>query len=128
MIVVRWTFYDPTVPQTYTFEINPNTGGTPSYAKTLSTSSTVAPGGKTLIFEGADQVPKFEFSGTILTEAHFNAFVEWWDKRRQIRITDDLGREFWVYIESFTPTRVRAVHHPWKHTYNVVAQILDWPS
>lgn len=124
MNVVRWTFYDGT--DTYTFEINPDTGGSPAYAKTITSQSTLAPNGKTLVFEGTDQVPKFEFSGTILTEAHFNAFLEWWDKRRQIQVTDDLGRQFWIYLETFTPTRVRAVQHPWKHSYQVSAVILDW--
>lgn len=128
MNVVRWTFYDPTVPVTYTFEINPDTGGSPGYAKTLTSQSTVAPGGKALVFEGADEVPSFEFSGTILTEAHFNAFTEWFDKRRQIQVTDDLGRQHWIYIATFKPVRERAVHHPWKHSYTITAVILDWPS
>lgn len=126
-VVVKWVFEDPAESQEYIFHINPNAGGSPAYRKNITQQATVAPGGKTLLFEGADSPQEFSFSGVILEEAQYNAFVEWWQKRRQIKLTDDLDREYWIYITSFEPTRVRARSHPWKHTYNASALRLDWP-
>ena len=126
MPVVRWEFEDPVTLDTYEFEINPSSGGSPAYQKSFQYQATAAEDGKTLIFEGRDQVQKINFSGTILTEEHFNAFITWWQKRYQVNITDDLGRTFSIVLESFTPTRERAVLHPWKHSYEVSATIVDW--
>lgn len=125
-MVVRWTFYDPIEVETYTFEINPNEGGSPSYKKTVGNQSTSAPDGKTLLFEGQDEVQTLQWSGVILTQAHYDKYVEWWQKRRQIRLTDDLGRQYWIYLTSFEPTRRRAATRPWKHDFNATATILDW--
>jgi hypothetical protein len=125
-MALRWRFYDPTVPEEYVFEVGPDSGGSPEFAKTITEEATVAPGGKTLIFEGADQPQHLEFSGTLLSQEQYEAFVTWWSKRRQIRITDDMGREFWVYITRFTPKRERAIHSPYKHSYSITCTILDW--
>lgn len=125
-MVVRWDFYDPVEAETYELELNPNEGGSPSFKKTFTYANTSAPNGKTIIFEGQDEIQKLEWSGVILTQSHYDKYVEWYQKRRQIRITDDLGRVYWVYLEAFTPTRVRARSHPWKHNFQVTAVILDW--
>lgn len=126
MPVVRWTFYDPVDVETYTFDINPNTGGSPIYKKTLQYVKTSAPNGKTVIFEGQDDPQTLEWSGVILNQEHYDKYVEWWQKRRQIRVTDDLNRSYWVYLTEFTPERVRAYSRPWKHSFKVSAVILDW--
>lgn len=123
----RWTFFDPSTSDTYAFEINPNTGGSPDYKRNFAYSNTAAADGKTLVFEGRKTAPTLEVSGTLLTQAQYDAFVTWWQKRNQILMTDDLGRQFWVVIENFKPTRVRAVQHPWKHTYSLSLTIIDWP-
>jgi hypothetical protein len=127
MAVVRWTFEDPTAAQTYEFEINPNDGGSPGYERNVSYQNTSAPDGKTLIFEGAPRAQELEFSGTLLTQEQYDAFVTWWQKKNQVKMTDDLGREWWIVITRFAPTRERSVHYPWKHSYSVTAVIVDWP-
>lgn len=126
MAVVRWVFDDPVTLASYTFEINPNDGGSPAYRKKFQYENTSAPDGKVIVFEGRDEPKKIEFSGILLTEAELNAFIEWWDKRYQISVTDDLGREFSIVIETFEPRRERARSHPWKHSYSVTATIVDW--
>lgn len=128
---IPWRFYDPigvgaSGPITYLLPVNPNDGGSPSFKKTVTYQSTSAPDGKTLVFEGRDEVQTLEFSGVILTEDQYYAFIDWWRKRHQIHITDDLGRQFWAYITSFEPKRVRAQSHPWKHTYSASATVVDW--
>jgi hypothetical protein len=127
-MVTRWVFYDPATLTSETFIINAAEGGTPSYTKTINYTNTAAPDGKTLVFEGRDQVQRIEFSGTLLTQAHFEMLQRWWEKRNQIRLTDDLARQFWIVIESFEPKRVRSAVNPWKHEYNIKATIVDWPT
>jgi hypothetical protein len=127
MAVVRWTFFDPLTLEEYTFGINPNTGGSRQFRKTINYQSTAAADGKTLVFEGRDEVNKMEFSGAILEQGQYDAMVTWFSKRHQIQVTDDLGRQFWIYITSFAPVRQRAIHYPWKHSYTVEYVEVDWP-
>jgi hypothetical protein len=126
MAVVRWVFYDPATAESYTFAINPTSGGSPSYEKTFQYQNTAAPDGKVLVFEGRQAVKKLSFEGKILEQTHYDAFVTWFNKANQIRVTDDLGRTFYIIIEKFDPKRERAVHSPWKHSYTVDASIVDW--
>ncbi len=128
MAVVRWTFYDPGSGDTYEFHINPNTGGSLPFKKNFMYHTTAAPDGKTLIFQGRPEIQTLEFSGTILEQAHFDAFVAWWRMQNQVRITDDLGRQFWAVIQDFEPQRVASAIYAWKHTYTCRAVIVDWPS
>lgn len=127
-MVVRWTFEDPVAAETWTFNINPREGGSPSYAKTVGYQNTTAPGGRVLIYEGQDQVQTLEWSGAILEQEHYDKYVEWWRKRRQIKLTDDLGRQYWIYITSFKPARKRSRDRRWRHDYTVSATILDWAT
>lgn len=127
MAVVRWTFDDPVTLDHYQFEVNPNDGGSPTLAKNFQYSNTSAPDGKTVVFEGRDKVQQIEFSGVILEQSQYDAFVTWWNHRNQVLITDDLGRQFFIVIEQFVPTRRRSAMHPWKHDYKISATIVDWP-
>ena len=126
MPVVRWEFYDPVTTDTYEFLMNPSEGGSPGYSKSITFSNTSAPGGKVLAFEGRDNVRELEISGVLKEASQLAAFETWFLKRNQIRVTDDLGRQFMVYITDFTPTRRRAVMTPYKHDYTMRMFILDW--
>lgn len=128
MSVIRWTIHDPVELETYEFHLNPREGGSPQYGKRFTYQNTSAPGGLTLIFEGQDEVQELSWDGVILEQEHYDKLLEWWDKRRQLLLTDDLGREMWIYIQSFQPKRVRSALHPWKHTYSCKAVILSWPN
>lgn len=128
MPLVRWRFDDPVALSGYEFEINPSAGGSPSYQRNFTYAETSAPDGKSLVFEGRQPAQHIEFSGRLLSESQFNAFVTWWEKQYQIEITDDLGRTFSVIIESFNPTRVRRRSNQWVHDYQVRAVIIDWPD
>lgn len=123
----RWTLYDPLELVTYTFAINPKGGGTPPRKKRVGYQNTSAPDGKTIVFEGQDEPRTISCEGTILDQAMLDALVEWFDKRYQVLLTDDLGREMWVYITSFEPKRVRNAERRWKHEYTLQATIVDWP-
>jgi hypothetical protein len=125
-VVVRWTFEDQATLETYTFDVNPKEDDTPGYSKNFKFTNTSAPDGKVLVFEGRDQPREGGFSGTVLTEAHFNALHTWWDKRNQILLTDDLGRSYSIIIKSFRPKRRRSQNYPWRHDYEVDYVVVDW--
>jgi hypothetical protein len=126
-MVTRWTIYDPTNATTTAFEVNPSEGGTPARKKTITYQNTSAPNGKVIVFEGRDEPQAIKFSGTILYESQYTQFLNWFNTRHQVLLTDDLNRQYWIYITSFDATRQRAVQHPWKHSYNIEATIVDWP-
>ncbi|NBR22234.1 MAG: hypothetical protein EBU08_00285 [Micrococcales bacterium] len=123
---IAWKFYDPVEDEEYEWEINPKDGGYPNRSKALVYESTAAPNGQTLAYEGREAPASMSFSGVILTEQHFDTLTSWYLKRNQIKLTDDLGREFWIYIKSFNPTRVRSAKYPWRHNYTIEAIVLDW--
>lgn len=126
--VVRWTFLDTAEDpdETYEFEVNPSEGGTPQHRKNVIYQNTVAPGGRTLIFEGQDEPLTLEWTGKVLSQEQHETFVDWFDKRHPIQLTDDLGREYMVYLTSYEPKRERAIHYPYKHSYTMRATILTW--
>lgn len=125
MAVVRWIFADPVDSSSYTFAINPNDGGSPTYRKNVQTLRTTAPGGSTILFEGQEEPKSGSFSGTILELAQYQAMVTWFTKRYPINMTDDLGRVQSIYITGFEPKRVRSALYPYKHTYNVSYTVLS---
>ncbi len=125
MAVVRWTFFDPISSLEYEFAINPNEGGSISRSKSLTYQASAAADGSTIIMEGRDAPPTTSFSGVLLEQAQLEAFDLWYEKRHQVLLTDDLGRQYWIYITRFDPKRQRARSHPWKHSYSVDYVILD---
>lgn len=126
MARIPWQFFDPTTNASYEWEINPNDDGSLQYEKTVNYKATAAPSGKTVIFEGRDAPKSTSFSGVVLTEAQYNAMVEWFNKRHQIQITDDLGRVFMIYITKFSPKRKLSRTYPWRHDYTCDYIIVDW--
>lgn len=126
-MVVRWRFDDPSSLESYVFSINPNDGGTPTRQKQFQYSSTAAPDGKTLVFEGRDHPLKINFGGVLLEEEQYQALLDWFDHRNQIKLTDDLGREYYIVIEQLDMTRKRSANQPWKHEYKVSATVVDYP-
>lgn len=124
--VVRWILTDPTDLSTYEFDINPSDGGSPTYSKNINYSNTAGQGGNVLMFEGRDAVKQFTVTGTILTQAHYEAMITWFSKRHAITVTDDLGRTFSIYITAFTPRRRRSALYPYKHDYTLAYTELDW--
>ena len=124
----RWHFFDPVLATDYELHINPRDLDGPSYDKTITYQNTTAPGGKTLVFEGQDATQTIGGSGAILLQAHYEVWVLWFQKRRQIRLTDDLGRVMWIYVTAFKPTRKRSREYPWRHEFTFQATILDWET
>lgn len=127
MSVVKWTIYDP-ANGTSTFLFNPNAGGTPSYRKNFVYQNTSAADGGTIIFQGRSDPMPLDFSGTLFEQNQYDFLKSVYDAHNQVLLTDDLGRQFWILIQEFTPVRVRAAHAPWKHTYTIKSIVLDNPT
>lgn len=121
-MVQRWSFHEPVANETYQVEINPNEGGTPGYSRTLNAQATL--GGSHVIFEGPEAPQYIECSGSILDRAHLEGLAAVFRKRRQMLLTDDLGRQWWIYLETFTPTRQRS-RREWRHNYSMRMLVLD---
>lgn len=121
---VPWVFTDPVEVTTETMEINPNSGASPEFRKNIIKKATVGAGGQTVIFEGNDEPVSMEFSGVILTEDQYNFLHTAYEKRHLVTLTDDLGRDFVIYFESFSPKRKLSRNHPWRHDYSASVVIV----
>ena len=121
---IPWTIANYSGGQTYAFEINPLDATVPSFKRTITTQSTAA--GRQINYEGRRQPQTITVSGTILSEDQYNTMDAWARVRKQVKITDDLGEGFWVYVERFSPTRQKSTQFPWHMEYSLEATVLDW--
>ena len=127
---VAWKFRDKTTDpvEEYTWEINPKEMSV-AFTKKINYSTTAAPDGRVLMYEGRQEPVKINFSGTILSEDQYIAMVYWFSKTHQIEVENDLGQIGSIYITSFTPRRDHTSrNYPWKHEYSCEAIVLDWTA
>ncbi len=122
----RWLLFDTSTEEFYAFEVNPNAGGSPALKKNILTEDTTAPDGKILVYEGSDDPRTFEFSGVLLSQDQYDTMTEWYEKKHQVVLRDDLGRYTYVYLADFQPRRAGLSHHTYRHTYTCRVVELDW--
>jgi hypothetical protein len=113
----KWQLVDPVTAEAYSFEINPNAGGSLPLQKNITSYSTTADDSQIVLYEGADTPQQVQVSGTLLTQGQFNNMVYWYSKRRQVLLVDDLGRTTWVYFAQWQPTRKWTYQYPWRHDW-----------
>lgn len=118
--MARWTFYDPSADETYTFETNPVGGGTPS-VQNANAYEAAGPGSKALVFDRVAQPSEISISGTLHSQQQMEAFEDWCSRSGQILIVNDHGREQWVWFRSFEAERAGRHHAPWRHSYTISA-------
>lgn len=121
---VPWIFKDTVTDDEYEFAINPIDATVPSLTKSVTTQYTAA--GIPINWEGRPTPQTMSFSGTILTEEHLNIMITWVQKSTQVNLSDDLGRKYWIYITSFSPSRQYSPQYPWRHEYSAEATVLSW--
>ena len=134
---IAWVFYDPVTDDTYRMPVNPNNEQS-SRSVQKSQKFAVAAGryddpsatpssynNVTLIYEGPDEISRFNFSGVIYTQIEYINLFSWAEKPNMIHITDDLDRTFEVYVVSFSTERRRSKKFPWKHNYTMEAVIKE---
>lgn len=102
----------------YVFEINPNDNGALTIIKSILMTQTTGPNRVNILQEGTNQAPLLDFSGIILTQQQLEAMELWFDRRVFLKVTDDLGREYYGVFSTFTPKRVRHASNFWYHTYD----------
>lgn len=113
-IVLEWQSEET---DSYTFLINPNDGGAATIQKSISMTQTVGPNRVNILQEGQNQAPTLDFSGFILEQTQLEALETWYDRRTLIKVTDDLGREYYGVFNKFTPKRIRRASNFWYHQY-----------
>lgn len=123
MARIAWIFEDPVEGTTEYMQINPNEGASPSFQKNLTKKTTSA--GRPLVQEGQDSLSQFDFSGVILQKSQYDFLYKAWSKRHPVVLTDDLGRRFTIYFESFEPTRKLSRTYPWRHEYHASTVVLE---
>lgn len=126
-MAVKWRFIDPVDSTEQQFEVNPNSGGNPTKERKMTARSTVVAGGRTIKFEGNVSPDKIQFSGLILNEVQLNLYMTWFEKLHQVQLIDDLGRSFYVMMDTFAPKRVRNGRNFWRHTFDATLTVVDWP-
>lgn len=106
-------FTNPNTGDAYTWPINYSE--MQAFGKERSYEATASTGNVGLIRQqGADQPMTIELAGTILTEAHYQAFWLWWTlcRSQTIYFTDVDGDQYEVQITKFNPTKLRAASNP----------------
>lgn len=111
---------------TYTFAIGPDAMNLDLKRSTvfgvmLSNTS------KSLVMMNSDQPIIGEISGTLISQAEYNALLGWWQSTKQLTLTDDLGQDFVIIIIDFTPERVLSIEFPFRHKWKIRFNVLEMP-
>jgi hypothetical protein len=128
MAVKRWIFRDYSVPEEWTVDISPVDMGSPFGERNITIRSTSAKNGQALLFEGVRVPPTWEFSGSILDEAHYAELLRWSQKPNRIEIEDHFGRKVEGIIQSFTPRPQRSPSLYFKHEYSMTVLVTAGPT
>lgn len=132
MARTAWKLEDTVLAETYFLPVNPHTDDAGMALSKVSTYQVVAATYQdsslndrigTLIQLAPDEQVKFGYTGNVYNKAELEAWEYWASKPYPIEMTDDLGRTFLVYLESFQPSRVRSRQYPWKHSYKLTGWV-----
>lgn len=121
---ISWWLRDLSSDDEYEFLINPAEVRITSPQKPVTTQYTTY--GRPIDFTGLQKPSRLSVSGTLFTETHYRAMEEWFDKKKQIQVQDDLNRRFMVYIVSFNPRRRYNKKYPWMHDYDLEGVGISW--
>lgn len=128
--VRKWTFTDvyqkSIQPYSYTMQINPNDGGSPTFEKSLTPLRVTGPNMMPLLQEGSPGQTSMSFSGVILSQAQLETMEIWFRKRILLLIQDDLGRRFYGVFGTWNPKRARRSSNPWYHTYDATFAVIAY--
>lgn len=126
-MTVRWTFDDPTVPESFTVPINPNEMGSPHQVRDIAMAAGSLGGlNRIRIVDKVPQVPKeWAFGGVIRTKEHHDELLRWTKKKHPIHVSDHLGRTFEVIIKNFEPVdRTPTPNVPWRLRFTLTTFLL----
>lgn len=121
-----WVLFDPVSFESYVLPTNPSEDsgsfavGKPVVYSAVAASYQSLAGDDsvgTLVFGGPTEQQKFSFTGNVYTVTEYDALVGWVGRGHPVELTDDLGRTYSVYSESFETSRVRSRRFPFKFSY-----------
>lgn len=127
MSVIRWTLFDPNTDETFTFHLNPSEGGDFGVDKSFGYTSTIAPDGLPIFYQGQDAPQETSVKGVFLSLEERNNMVIWAKKPTQLLLTNDLGEEAWIFITKMVPRRKRVANRPYKADYDMTYLICSVP-
>lgn len=102
-LVKKWILNDPVTDEEYVFELNPENVTYTAKNRTVKTVRT--PTGRVILTYGKLNPGRISFSGWIPTLELLDALRDWVLKEYQVKLTDELGRENWYYLDNFTASR-----------------------
>lgn len=124
--MTKWILEDLVTTDTITLEINPSSAKMGGYRKSLTEQAGCSPTGQRILFQGRNEPQTLSLSGVIFSEGQYNTLLDWSQKNYQFKLTDDLNRDWWIYITSFRPKRRRDIGNRWLVNYDIEATVLDW--
>jgi phage-related protein len=127
-------FTDPTTAETYVWPVN-HSEESDSTGKSRSISYGGNTGQTGLVAQQGDTQPlEFHLHGSILEEAQYEAFIDWYNRceDRTIFWTDPAGDQYEVQITDYKPVRKRTIKNPrggskaqyWFWEYEMVMRVL----
>lgn len=128
----RWKMVDPTdtdpATREYTFWPSPNKMSSPFPARALTVSSSSAPGGQPLVWEGPRPTVEWSFGGSILNAAQYEALRSWvYERDGHIWVYDHFGRRHDAVLKEFNPEAPERMKNGryWYHTYTIKATVFS---
>lgn len=122
----RWTLYDPSTAELYTFPYNPREMGSLFGSRNVTSRSTTAVDGQAILFEGNRQPTQWSFSGFLLDHQSHEALRSWaLDRTGRLQLTDHFGRVIELVMTGFESTPRRDRNRYWRHEYTVRALVLS---
>lgn len=113
---VAWVFAD--ADDYYPWPANPDTSSSGSVKRAFAYEVVTRETFSTL--ETREPAQTMTVSGTLSTQAEYEAFEAWYAKGDPIFLIDDLQRVFKVFMTTFTPERApSSINKPWRHKYNM---------
>ena len=126
---IPWSFTDSEMatPDVYYFDVNPKADNG-SFAVQKGISYSVVAGqndGSAVIHETVDDIMKVSYSGIMLSMGQYFQFLTWVSKDRPVTLTDDLGQQSLIYIESLGISRAPKRHYGSRQEYTLTAFVLE---
>ncbi len=124
-MVQRWRITSLDGTESWTMPRNPSEMTSPWPTKGLTVRPTTAKDGQTLLFASRATPTEWQFSGTLVTQEHYDALFYWYNRDLRCYVYDHYDRRLRCFLTNFNAVPARSVNHPWRHTYSVNAYVFD---
>jgi len=126
--VSRWIFTDPVGATSYTFPINPNAMASLTPVHQRSALVGGAPDSRMRVLQSNRKMNttfEWSFSGTIYTQAHYDALYTWLRKPNPINLTLHNGRVYNILLKEFKPVDKRSGKSKTRWAYEMSATVIS---